>query len=63
MRRSPAAYSDGVFEMAGQDRPNPFKLSDAAHEGDPGQASSVNRNAMLVFFGKYGDSLRELKAP
>ncbi|KAK7489240.1 hypothetical protein BaRGS_00019492 [Batillaria attramentaria] len=52
LRRSPAAYSDGVYEPSGVDRPNPFDISDAAHNGSAGQGSGMGRTAMLVFFGQ-----------
>ncbi|XP_076465634.1 dual oxidase 2-like isoform X2 [Babylonia areolata] len=52
LRRSPPAYSDGVFEPSGPNRPNPFRISDTAHAGDSGQGSVQNRTAMLVFFGQ-----------
>ncbi|KAL8598120.1 hypothetical protein ACOMHN_030406 [Nucella lapillus] len=52
LRRSPVAYSDGVFEPSGVHRPNPFDISRIAHEGDSGKGSVGNRNAMLVFFGQ-----------
>jgi len=51
-RKTPAAYSDGVYMMSGQDRPSPRKLSSLFMKGSDGLASSKNRTAMLAFFGK-----------
>lgn len=55
IRKSPPAYQDGVYEPAGQDRPNPFTISDIAHKGESGLGSVRNRTAMLVYFGKTFD--------
>ncbi|XP_061164792.1 dual oxidase 2-like [Saccostrea echinata] len=52
IRKSPPAYQDGVYEPAGQDRPNPFDLSDSAHSGESGLPSARGRTAMLVYFGQ-----------
>ncbi|XP_062578537.1 dual oxidase 2-like isoform X2 [Saccostrea cucullata] len=52
IRKSPPAYQDGVYEPAGQDRPNPFDLSDSAHSGESGLSSARGRTAMLVYFGQ-----------
>lgn len=52
IRKSPPAYQDGVYEPAGQDRPNPFTISEIAHKGQSGLGSARNRTAMLVYFGK-----------
>ncbi|KAK3098032.1 hypothetical protein FSP39_015507 [Pinctada imbricata] len=52
IRRSPPAYMDGVYEPAGQDRPNPFEISNVAHKGTEGLGSKRNRTAMMVFFGQ-----------
>ncbi|KAL3866800.1 hypothetical protein ACJMK2_044068 [Sinanodonta woodiana] len=52
LRRSPAAFSDGVYEPSGQDRPNPFKISMQVHDGEAGLGSLRNRTAFLVFFGQ-----------
>ncbi|KAL3865900.1 hypothetical protein ACJMK2_043248 [Sinanodonta woodiana] len=52
MRRvSKASYSDGVYEPSGKDRPNPFDISRAAHQGETG-ISYRGRTAMLVYFGQ-----------
>ena len=51
IRRSPAAYSDGVFEPGGTGRPNPLDISTAAHHGQAGLGSARGRNALLVFYG------------
>ncbi|XP_078313072.1 dual oxidase 2-like isoform X3 [Crassostrea virginica] len=52
IRKSPPAYEDGVYEPAGQDRPNPFRISDKAHRGESGLPSARGRTAMLVYFGQ-----------
>ncbi|KAK3098182.1 hypothetical protein FSP39_016935 [Pinctada imbricata] len=52
IRRSPPAYSDGVFEPAGRGRPNPLDISTAAHSGQAGLGSARGRNAMLVYYGQ-----------
>ncbi|KAK6179799.1 hypothetical protein SNE40_012075 [Patella caerulea] len=52
LRRSPVAYEDGVFELSGRNRPNPFRISDLAHGGDQGNGSVRGRNSFLVFFGQ-----------
>ena len=51
VRRSKAAYSDGVYGPSGGNRPNPLEISLAAHHGPAGTASYAGRTAMLVFFG------------
>lgn len=50
-RKTPPAYSDGVYMMSGQDRPSPRKLSSLFMKGSEGLPSSKNRTAMLAFFG------------
>lgn len=45
-------YSDGVYEPAGSDRPNPVTLSEAFFKGSIGEASLTGKNAFLVFFGQ-----------
>lgn len=52
IRKIPAAYSDGVYAMAGQDRPSPRKLSDLFMQGDDGLPSVKNRTALFAFFGE-----------
>lgn len=47
----PAAYSDGVYMLAGDDRPSPRKLSDLFMNGDDGLPSVHNRTALFAFFG------------
>ena len=51
-RKSPPAYADGVYMLAGQDRPSPRKLSTMFMKGDDGMSSAKNRTALLAFFGK-----------
>ncbi|KAK3606271.1 hypothetical protein CHS0354_037947 [Potamilus streckersoni] len=52
LRRSPAAFSDGVYEPSGKDRPNPFIISKEVHDGPAGLGSLRNRTAFLVYFGQ-----------
>ncbi|XP_024941006.1 dual oxidase isoform X3 [Cephus cinctus] len=52
IRKVPAAYSDGVYMMAGQDRPSPRKLSDLFMQGDDGMPSTKNHTALFAFFGQ-----------
>ncbi len=51
-RKTPPAYADGVYMLAGQNRPSPRKLSQLFMKGQDGLGSTVNRTAMLAFFGK-----------
>uniref|UniRef100_A0A0B7AIC9 NAD(P)H oxidase (H2O2-forming) n=1 Tax=Arion vulgaris TaxID=1028688 RepID=A0A0B7AIC9_9EUPU len=52
LRRSSNSYSDGVYQPAGPERPNPFTVSTTAFNGTDGLGSVRNRNALLVFFGQ-----------
>ncbi|KAL6447782.1 hypothetical protein ACFW04_000131 [Cataglyphis niger] len=56
IRKVPAAYSDGVYAMAGQDRPSPRKLSDLFMQGDDGLPSVKNRTALFAFFGENNNT-------
>ncbi|WAR00873.1 DUOX-like protein [Mya arenaria] len=51
LRKSPVAYSDGVYMPSGKDRPNPFEISKEGHWGPGGLGSLRNRTAFLVYFG------------
>nr|XP_018912484.1 PREDICTED: dual oxidase isoform X2 [Bemisia tabaci] len=55
-RKTPPAYADGVYMMAGQDRPSPRRLSTIFMKGDDGLASAKNRSAILAFFGQVVSS-------
>ncbi|XP_075237286.1 dual oxidase isoform X2 [Lycorma delicatula] len=55
-RKTPPAYSDGVYMMAGQNRPSPRKLSQLFMKGDDGLGSIKNRTALLAFFGQVVSS-------
>ncbi|KAF2363058.1 hypothetical protein FHG87_006188 [Trinorchestia longiramus] len=55
-RKTPASYADGVYMMAGQDRPSPRVLSQAFMKGSDGLPSTRNRTAMLAFFGQVVSS-------
>lgn len=52
-RKTPSAYADGVYMMAGQNRPSPRKLSQIFMRGQDGMGSMRNRTAILAFFGEY----------
>ncbi|XP_063910993.1 dual oxidase isoform X1 [Zophobas morio] len=52
IRRAPSAYSDGVYMLAGQNRPSPRKLSRLFMRGLDGLGSMSNRTALLAFFGQ-----------
>ncbi|XP_077992197.1 dual oxidase 1-like [Glandiceps talaboti] len=51
-RGLPADYSDGVYQPAGVDRPNPREIANAVMVGWTGHGSYLNRTALLVFFGQ-----------
>ncbi|KAI4469865.1 nadph oxidase [Holotrichia oblita] len=52
IRKAPPAYSDGVYMMAGQNRPSPRVLSRLFMRGLDGLASMNNKTALLAFFGQ-----------
>lgn len=52
VRKSPPAYSDGVYMLAGQNRPSARKLSRLFMKGLDGLSSMTNRTALLAFFGQ-----------
>ncbi|XP_022920959.2 dual oxidase [Onthophagus taurus] len=52
IRKASSAYSDGVYMMAGQDRPSTRKLSRLFMRGADGLASLNNKTALLAFFGQ-----------
>uniref|UniRef100_A0A8W8MLH3 Uncharacterized protein n=1 Tax=Magallana gigas TaxID=29159 RepID=A0A8W8MLH3_MAGGI len=54
LRKSPPAYGDGVYTMAGQNRPNPFDISERAHRSNiqASLGSVRGRTAMQVYFGQ-----------
>lgn len=54
LRKSPPAYGDGVYTMAGQNRPNPFDISERAHRSNIAASlgSVRGRTAMQVYFGQ-----------
>ncbi|GFG29965.1 hypothetical protein Cfor_11750 [Coptotermes formosanus] len=55
-RKTPPSYADGVYMLAGQDRPSPRKLSQIFMKGEDGLSSSRNRTALLAFFGQVVSS-------
>ncbi|XP_044731153.1 dual oxidase 2-like [Chrysoperla carnea] len=53
LRRVPANYEDGVYQPAGQNRPNPLILSQVFLKSDGKRTySNTGKNALLVFFGQ-----------
>ncbi len=52
-RRVPVAYSDGVYSMAGTDRPNPFDISWNTSQGQSGKPSFTGKTVFLTFFSKW----------
>lgn len=53
VRKAPSAYSDGVYALAGANRPSPRRLSRLFMRGVDGLASKSNRTAILAFFGEF----------
>ncbi|XP_013145053.1 PREDICTED: dual oxidase [Papilio polytes] len=51
-RKTPASYADGVYMMAGADRPGARTLSKLFMRGQDGLPSLSNRTALLAFFGQ-----------
>ncbi|GAB6033366.1 hypothetical protein CHUAL_013131 [Chamberlinius hualienensis] len=51
-RRTPPSYEDGVYMMAGPNRPNPRDLSEKILKGRDGLPSLHNRTVLLAFFGQ-----------
>lgn len=52
MRKAPPSYSDGVYAMAGSNRPSTRRLSRLFMRGVDGLGSEHNRTALLAFFGQ-----------
>lgn len=52
VRKAPPAYSDGVYALAGINRPSPRRLSRLFMRGQDGLGSKTNRTALLAFFGQ-----------
>lgn len=53
VRKAPSAYSDGVYAIAGANRPSPRRLSKLFMRGTDGLSSQSNRSAILAFFGEF----------
>ena len=51
-RKTPIAYPDGVYEFAGQDRPNVLVIANLSQNGLTGFGSS-RRTGFFIFFGKH----------
>ena len=54
-RKTPVAYPDGVYEIAGQDRPNVLLIANVTQNGLTGFGSR-ERTALFIFFGKLSVS-------
>lgn len=52
VRKAPPSYSDGVYAMAGANRPSTRRLSRLFMRGKDGLGSKFNRTALLAFFGQ-----------
>jgi dual oxidase len=50
-RKTPIAYPDGVYEIAGQDRPNVLIIANLSQNGLTGRGS-YNRTGFFIFFGQ-----------
>ncbi|XP_066998293.1 dual oxidase [Anabrus simplex] len=55
-RKTPPSYADGVYMLAGQNRPSARKLSQLFIKGQDGLGSARNRTALLAFFGQVVSS-------
>ena len=53
-RKTPVAYPDGVYEIAGQDRPNVLLIANVTQNGLTGFGSS-ERTGLFIFFGELGE--------
>ncbi len=50
-RKTPIAYPDSVYEMAGQDRPNVLVIANLSQNGLTGFGSR-RKTGFFIFFGK-----------
>ena len=50
-RKTPVAYPDGVYEIAGKDRPNVLLIANVTQNGLTGFGSR-ERTALFIFFGE-----------
>ena len=50
-RRTPVAYPDGVYEIAGEERGNVLLIANITQNGITG-FSSTSRTALFIFFGE-----------
>lgn len=55
-RKAPPSYADGVYQMAGMDRPSARRLSQALMKGADGLSSARNLTALFAFFGQVAAS-------
>ncbi|XP_013772431.1 dual oxidase-like [Limulus polyphemus] len=56
VRKTPPSYSDGVYMIAGRDRPSPRAVSQSVFKGDDGIPSERNLTALFSFFGQVVSS-------
>ncbi|GFX61470.1 histone-lysine N-methyltransferase SETMAR [Trichonephila clavipes] len=59
-RKAPPSYSDGVYQMAGAQRPNARALSQALMKGRDGLASLRNLTVLFTFFGENASQGAEI---
>ncbi|KAH9503289.1 hypothetical protein Btru_068670 [Bulinus truncatus] len=52
MRVSPISYSDGAYEMAGDDKPNPLDISLKAHRKMQDKSSRFSRNVLQAVYAQ-----------
>ncbi|XP_076326783.1 dual oxidase-like isoform X2 [Tachypleus tridentatus] len=56
VRKAPPSYADGVYMLAGQDRPSPRVISQALLKGEDGNQSYRNLTALFAFFSQVVSS-------
>ncbi|XP_014664280.1 PREDICTED: dual oxidase-like [Priapulus caudatus] len=52
VRKTPVSFADGVYKLAGENRPNARAVSELLFKGEDGLPSQLNRTTMLAFFGQ-----------
>ncbi|XP_054708131.1 dual oxidase-like [Uloborus diversus] len=55
-RKAPPSYADGVYQMAGMERPSARALSQALMKGKDGLSSLRNLTVLFTFFGQVAAS-------
>ena len=59
-RKTPVAYPDGVYEIAGKDRPNVLLIANVTQNGLTGFGSR-ERTALFIFFGELSGCIEVKK--